>query len=433
MFDVTVIGGGISGLLAAWKCHTEGYNVVLLEAKSTIGGNVQTLTSAPYRLETGPHSFMGSSEYMWKLINELKIQSDTRKATPISKFRYIYRNGLLHVLPMNVTSFLTTQLLSPFAKLRLMMEPIIPSKAAPGDTAWDFFVRRFGQEAASYLMSPFVSGIYAGDVKKLGAKAAFPKFWSFENEHGSMILGAIRFVHDKKKRLKKEGIEYKGGLFSFNRGLGTLTEHLADRLAGKYLLNSPVKTIEYSDGYYYVKGDNFTEQSKTVILATPPSESAGIIKIIAPKAADNFKTIPMAPVTVIHWAHKKLNRPFPLGFGFLVPRHYDLNTLGTLFPSQLFPDRSPQSHHLFASFYGGMHDPEVAEYSDTDLINTLIKEHSVFFHGCLEKPEIIEILRYTHAIPQLLPDHSHKLAGISSQLSNYKGIFLAGNYLTGVG
>ncbi len=434
MYEVIVVGGGISGLTTAFLLKRAGYDVLVLEEKSHAGGHIRTLSEKNTLLETGPHSFMGSSENTWKLVEDLKIDEFVAPASPSSKNRYIFRNDQLTPLPMGLSSFIRTQLLSTSAKFRLMMEPLVPNGAKDDDTAWDFFCRRFGKEAASFIMSPFISGVYAGDVKMLGAKAAFPKFWNFEKDSGSMILGSIKYMQAKRKRLKKEGIKPKKGLFSFKGGLGKITQSLADKLAANIITNSPVSAVQKNQNGYVVKNNSESWTARSVVLATPPSVTASILKDSLPGDVDGLKNIPMAPVVMIHWKVKENNQDFPDGFGFLMPRLYDFRVLGTLFPSRLFTDRVPNGWQLFASFYGGMTDPEAVSMDDDELIVLLYDEHRRLFKSDLESAEILRILRYSGAIPQLLPDHPEKISALRAALARkLPGIALAGNYLTGVG
>lgn len=434
MHDVIVIGGGISGMTAAFLLRQNGYDVLVLEKENQPGGNIRTESHEGILMETGPHSFMGSSEFTWKLIEKLNITEKVISASPSSKNRYIYRNGRLLPLPMGVSSFLKTPLLSWPGKFRLMMEPFIPNRAKEDDTAWDFFCRRFGREAADFIMSPFVSGVYAGDVKMLGARAAFPKFWNFEKQSGSMILGAYKYIKKKKRRLKREGIEIRKGLFSFEGGLGTLTQDLAARLDGNILTEKEAVSIKKNPSGYTVESKEENWKSKSLVLAAPPSASASLLENSLYTQTETLKKIPMSPVVVLHWKIKEENSNFPDGFGFLMPRLFDYRILGTLFPSRLFPDRIKKGWQLFASYYGGMTDPDAVNLDDSALEELLLKEHRRIFRNPLEGAEIIRIHRYPEAIPQLLPGHPETISQFQAVLKKkMSGGFLTGNYLIGVG
>jgi oxygen-dependent protoporphyrinogen oxidase len=433
MHDVIVIGGGISGLTTAYNLQLQGYSVRILEEKSEVGGNIRTVACDGFRLEVGPHSFMGSSEHVWKLTEALRLEEDAEPARAESRFRYIYRDGRLHPLPMGAGMFLRTPLLSLRAKLRLGLEPFIPGGARDEDTAWEFFCRRFGREAATYIMSPFVSGVYAGDVRMLGARAAFRKFWEFEKDGGSMILGAVRYMRAKRKRLAAEGVAPRRGLFSFRGGLGRITQRLGAVLGDAVLTDAAVEAIRPLPSGFEVISPRGNWQSRSVVLAVPPAAAAAILDGVLPGLRPEFDAIPMAPVVLAHWSPGPGQNGGPPGFGFLMPRHYDLRVLGTIFASQLFSLRAPDGSALYSSFYGGMHDPAAMDLTDAELAELVTADHRRIFGHTALAPRIIKIWRYPAAIPQLLPDHPERIDAIRRRTAELPGLFLAGNYLTGVG
>jgi len=435
MRDVMVIGGGISGLTAAWRLNRMGLDVELAEADSSPGGNLKTLVSDGYRMESGPHSFMGSSEFTWKLIREMSFHHAVEPASPVSNNRYIYRDNRLHALPLGALAFIRTKLLSLPAKIRLGMEPFMPGGAKPYDTAWDFFIRRFGEEAATFIMGPFISGVYAGNPKQLGARASFPKFWNFENDWGSMIIGAYFYMRAKKKRLAREGEAIRKGLYSFKGGLGRLTEHLADALGDAVRCGVTVTALDcLDDGTWRVRGDaGYEVTARSVVLAVPPHRLVPLVRDVIPESVEPLEKIPMSPVIVAHWAYPSAEKRVPPGFGFLMPRIYQWHVLGTLFPSHLFRNRAPEGQDLLVSFYGGMLDPETLNLDDAAFARLVEREHESILGANRERGRLLKILRYPHAIPQLLPDHPDRMAAVSRAVTRCSGVFLAGNYLTGVG
>ncbi len=240
MYDAAVIGAGISGLSAACRIQSAGLSVVVLESEESPGGNMRTVRESGYLLERGPHSFLGSSRAIWKLLADVSFTDSVQPATPAARYRYIYRDGRLHALPLSPLQFITTKLLSTRAKLRLMAEPFVRGRPSPEDTVETFFTRRFGREAATYITGPFVSGIYAGDPSRLGAADSFPIFWELESTSGSLVLGGFRMMLSRRKN---DDAPRRRGLFSFGGGLGELMSHLASRLGPALRLSTPVESL----------------------------------------------------------------------------------------------------------------------------------------------------------------------------------------------
>src|SRR5690606_35073440 len=144
------------------------------------------------------------------------------EARPESKRRFILRGGKLCEVPDGPAALLTTPALSWRGKLRLMYEPFAPGPP-PGveATVHEFATRRIGAEAAEMLVDAAVSGISAGDSRRLSVSAQFPMMTEMERDHGSLVKAMFA------RRKKGQG---PSKLLSFDEGMGTLTTGLAARL-----------------------------------------------------------------------------------------------------------------------------------------------------------------------------------------------------------
>lgn len=433
MHDAIVIGGGISGLTAAWKLKKDGRKVLVLEEGAVPGGNIRTVELDGFHAESGPHSFMGSSEFVWKLVDELNMLGEAEAADAVSANRYIFRDGRLHALPMSAGSFLTTRLLSFKGKMRLAMEPFVRRGGHPDETAWEFFVRRFGEEAAMYIMSPFISGVYAGDINALGARAAFGKFWYFEQESGSMIRGAMKYMKAKRKRLERAGVPTRRGLYSMKGGLGALTGRLARDLGEELVAGVAVDGLSRHESGVSVSAAGKEYTARAAVVAVPPVRAAALFNSAMPEVAGRLRAVPMVPVALAHWTSRNPVGQVPAGFGFLIPRVAGPRALGTLFPSQLFSGRAPDGQSLFASYYGGALDPEVLALDDEALFKLLLEEHTRILGFELVEPRLLKVIRNAHAIPQMVPEHLEAMEAVAARLESFPAVSLAGNYLTGVG
>jgi len=431
MKDVIVIGGGVSGLTAAWLLRRAGMKVLVIEANDVVGGNLRTEQEAGYTFEQGPHSFMPSSDAVWEMIEELDLVDQVEPASAAGQERYIFKQGKLVKLPMSMGSFLSTPLISFGAKLRLMTEPFRKGEASKDDTAYDFFVRRLGQEAVKWMIGPFVSGIYAGDPAKLGARDAFNKMWLWEKESGSMIRGAMKYMKGKKK--EREGRPYKSGLLSFKGGLGVLTKRLGDDLGKDINAGESVQNLYKNSTRWVIDTEVARYECRNIVLAVPPGAASNLIVDVSQKMSKLLARIEMSPVAVVHLGIKGEDaKTIPDGFGFLAPRGEGIRTLGCVFTSRIFKERAPEGCHILSCYIGGVFDKEAISLSDEILLEAvLIDLENVF--GRKFEPEFARILRHPQAIPQLNLRHIEQIEQIKNLADELGNMELAGNYLSGVG
>lgn len=67
--QITVVGAGIAGLVAAIACAEEGAKVRLLEAHEQLGGRARS-TDGPYKANLGPHALYKKDDSLWGWMGE---------------------------------------------------------------------------------------------------------------------------------------------------------------------------------------------------------------------------------------------------------------------------------------------------------------------------------------------------------------------------
>jgi protoporphyrinogen/coproporphyrinogen III oxidase len=433
MKDLIIVGGGISGLAAAFTAAQLGLKFELLESREVAGGNIRTEIRDGYLLERGPVSFLASSENIHGLAERLQATGRVTQALARSAARYIYRNGEAHKLFTGPGSFITSRLLGWRGKLALMTEPLRTARGSENDTAREFFVRRFGEEAASYLAGPFVSGVYAGDVNSLSAPAAFPLFWGFEQKHGGMIRGMIPHMKKKKWIAEQTGQALPAkGLYSFDNGLGTLAGLITEKLGVTVTCSFPVKKIEKIPEGFAVHGDSGSRQARSVILAVPAFEAARMLETELPEAAGGLRDIQYQPVAVVHLAFEGKEDEWPEGFGVLIPREEGVRTLGVLYPSSMFNGRAPQGQRLFTCYIGGAFDPQAVELPERELIDIAARDVAQVV-GVKGSPVFGTVIRHSQAIPQYTLGHTARVRLLDKTMQETPGLYFASNFMRGVG
>ena len=423
--SVIVIGGGISGLTCAYSLKKRGVDVAVLEASDSAGGMIHSVEENGYLFEAGPQSF-STTPQLDALIEDLNLTNEL-VAAPAKAPRYIFVNGQLHPVPLSPGAFIGSSLLKWSTKFSILLDPFRRSFPPEDDESIGAFVRRkFKPELLELLVGPFVSGIYAGDPEKISLRAAFPAVHEAERAAGSIVRGM------RAAATKRTGPRVKPTLASFRRGNQSLINALADKLADSLRTGTRVSQIaKANDRRFAIDSELGQFQSEHLVIATPTSVAATLLKNLAPATTGALSQIEYAPVAVVSLGYRRFDVTHSLdGFGFLVPRSAGLKILGTVWTSSLFPGRAPSDHVQITSFLGGATDPDTASLSDSSLVELAHRELAPIL-GLKGHPVALQVTTYERAIPQYNLGHSARLTAVAREVSKFPGLHLIGNYLRG--
>ena len=268
--SVAVIGGGITGLTAAFRLHRAGVPVTVYEASDRTGGVIKSTRSDGFLAESGPNTLLETSPVIGDLVRDLGLEQTRLYSNPAAKNRYLVRGGKPVPVPESPAGMLTSKLFSIGAKLRLLTEPFV-RRAAPDveESVAQFVLRRLGQEFLDYAINPMIAGIYAGDPARLSVRHAFPKLHALEQRYGSLILGQLFGARERAR--SREVSKQTAPKFSFPGGLQTVTDALHHELRASVRLRSGVKAIRQTpkgwDLYVSCGGGEMTCQHEAVLLA----------------------------------------------------------------------------------------------------------------------------------------------------------------------
>jgi oxygen-dependent protoporphyrinogen oxidase len=440
---VLIIGAGISGLASAWFIQQQGFSVTVLEAGNQVGGNLQTVQKHGCLWERGPNSFINNRPAMAQLIDEIGLKPHIVLAKKEAHKRYIGKKGSVLALPTGIMDAVTTDVLSVFGKLRLLIEPLI-GKASFEESIAEHVRRRLGEQMLDWLIDPFISGVFAGDPEKLSVRAAVPKVYALEAEYGSMIIGGVAKMKAKSRQKKlneQQGIaSLDGAMMSFSGGLHQLPEMLAKKLGPVVTLNAQVDSLTYSSefGYQVMCGDQIWQASQ-VVLAVPAAQVARLIDDLVPtdealltRAKAYLQAIDYPAVASITMAFSKDQIEHALdGFGCLLPTKEGKQTLGVLFPSSIFSDRAPDDQHLITVFIGGGRGQHAMTLTPQQRAELVILELSPYL-GIQGRPLWHEESLWPKAIPQYHLGHLPRVALVDEALAQFPGLHLRSNWRDGV-
>jgi len=436
MNPVAIIGGGITGLTAAFRLSQGRIPVTLYEAGNRVGGPMQTINENGYLSEYGPNTILETSPKIGSLINDLGLEHRRLDSDPAMNKNYIVRNGKMRRLPTSPIRFATSPLFSIPAKLRLCCEPFIRAKPKTEDESLaNFVLRRLGREFLDYAIDPFVTGVYAGSPENLSVRYGFPKLKALEDEYGSIILGAILGARERKKRSEVE--KSKAKKLSFDDGLQVLPDTLRVMLGNAVELSSKVTRLrQTADGWIVTFTGNGGEEERhhsAIVLAAPAYKIAQIqIEADEPADLSLLKEIVHPPVARIVTGFRREDVADPLdGFGFLVPKVERLNILGTTFSSSIFPNRAPSGHVLLTTFIGGCRQPELATLPAEKLFDLTLRDLQRIL-GVRGKPTYQHHWLFPLAIPQYNVGHKKFADFMNATETRLPGFYFAGNYRDGI-
>ncbi|MCA1567454.1 MAG: protoporphyrinogen oxidase [Acidobacteria bacterium] len=461
---VAVVGGGISGLAAAYELtrHARSVDpaleVILVEASTRLGGTIRTHTRDGFLLEGGPDAFISEKPEALELTKQLGLESRLLETNAEHRRSFIVRGGRLrpvpegfHLLaPSRFRPFLTTDIFSWAGKARMACDLFLPRRAgaaANGDdddeSLAEFVRRRFGREALERMAQPMVGGIYTADPEQLSLRATMPRFLDMERADRSVILAMWR----ARRRAATDTRGTSGARYSlflsFDSGMQTLTDALAATLPPATVrLNTTVEAIDFEQetrrwnlrvSANETTGGGETIAADALCLALPAYASARLLGGVDSELAAELSAIPYASTATVNLAFRRADIPHALdGFGFVVPLVEHRRTLACTFSSVKFAGRAPAGHALLRAFVGGALQPEMYAL-DADRMIDAVREDLRALVGIERAPVFAHVEKWPRSMAQYHLGHLARVARIRRRLQDFPTLQLAGNAYGGAG
>ncbi len=432
--SIAIVGGGLTGLTAAWRLHRAGHRVTVLEKAPQVGGAMTSVAQDGWLIEAGPNSLQQTPEIA-ALLGELGLDAERIVANPAAKKRYIVRRGRLVPVPLSPPSLLTSPLFSLGARARVLAELLHRPRIRTSDTSLASFVAsHFGQEIVDYGLNPLVAGVYAGDPDKLSARHAFPNLWQLERSHGSLLRGFRAQAAARRARGEATGLV---PIISFARGLQTLPTALAAGLpAGTVQTDASVTGLIPGKPWKIIwnRADTVhTAEFNAVLLAVPaPALGQLVFGTLGERTLASLDHLPSPPVSSLFLGFRRDQVAHPLdGFGALVPAAEQRSFLGVLFSSTLFPGRAPAGHVALTVFAGGMRQPDTGRLATPALLARVLPDLRDLL-GITGDPVFTHHSFWPKAIPQYNVGHERFLEPLAQCENRHPGLFIGGNARDGI-
>ena len=445
MTRVAIVGGGISGLAAAYECEQRirsgvDLEYTLYESSSRLGGVLRTENVDGCIVEAGPDSFVSEKPWAADLCRSIGLGDQLSGSNDADRKTYILTRGRLVEMPdglmfMVPTKILPTGLSSLFSwktKLRMTQELFHPPQAVDHDESVAAFVERhYGSEMVDRLADPLLSGVYGGEAASLSVRAVLPRFAEMERTHGS--LG--RAMLAARKKMSSGPRKAAPSLFtSLKNGMQHLAESVSAQLTrGSFLMNTPVQAIQAEAGGWVVSAGFNSDQFDRVILALPASAAAAVLRMASSELSAELASIQYSSsITVGLGYNRKVRQSLPPGFGFLVPRSEGKLLLAATFVHNKFPHRAPENLALLRCFFAGSNAENVWPMSD-DRIVGIVRNELQQILGVRAEPQFARVYKWKSAMAQYGVGHLDRLERIERLRQQMPGLALAGNGFRGIG
>jgi oxygen-dependent protoporphyrinogen oxidase len=431
---IAIVGGGITGLAAAFELAERRVPFQLFEASRRAGGIIRTEHVDGFTIEAGPDSMLAQKPAAIELCERLGLGPRLiPMLTPRTAF--VLHRERLHPLPSRSILGIPATLrgiagygLLPWsARLRLALEPLIPAKRDDADeSVGSFFRRRFGDATVGLIAEPLLGGIHAGDIEALSIRSLFPRFVDAETRRGSVLRTLRRTRHPASA---------DGAFKALASGMSEIVTAIERRLPPDSILyGAPVEALSREGEGWTLRVNGAGHRADAVILATPAFVASRLLAGVDDRAASLSAEVPYVSTAsvALAWPRDAISHPLA-GSGFVVARRTNpLRITACTWVSSKWPARAPEGMALLRVYVGGAADPGAVELDDETLAGIAVRDITSVL-PISQPPVLTRVYRWRNAGAQHNVGQAARVASIESRLVHHPGILVAGSGFRSVG
>ena len=441
MKTVGVIGGGITGLSTMYhlqkivKANSLPIRLILIEGKDTLGGKINTVHDAAFKMEAGADSIVARKQNIKPFIEELGLEDEVvYNATGKS---FIHTDGelkkipedALFGIPMSLESLAKSELVSAEGKVDALKDFYTKNETFTKNDSIGLFLESFlGKELVQKQISPVLSGVYSGKLNDLTIAKTLPEMLDYKNEYGSIIRG----LSENKDKYQSKGNKK---FLSFKKGLSRLIERLEELLdTVEILKGNPVEKIKKNEGRFMVSLVNGeTIETDFVVLCTPHTTSQKILGDI--ELDQDFAGLLNSSMISIYLGFDIPDSTLPNGTGFIVGENSDLLCNACTWTSRKWEHTSENSQLLVRLFYKSSNPDyeKLQSLSKQELIQVALGDIKKSLDISVE-PVTSEVTKWENNMPNYHIQHPYIVQSLEKKITEkYPNLLLAGCSYYGVG
>lgn len=435
---LVVVGGGISGLTAAWYAAGAGFSVTVLEASPAVGGKLRVGPVAGVAVDLGAEAMLTVRPEGVDLLADLGLAHE--RVAPLTTSAGVRADGTSHPLPArtmlgipsDVEAVRKSGVLSAAGIAALEQEPELPPlDGLADDVAVGPLVRaRMGAEVVDRLVEPLLGGVYAGQVNELSLRATMPRL-ADELAVGGSLLSATRAVAGPGTRAPCGGSVFT----SLRGGLGRLPGALA--ATGRFTVrtSTTVRAIRRAASGFVIEVGAVPVaeliEADAVIVAAPAAKAARLLRGLVPFASAELAAIESASVAVVSFALPRAAAGhLPAGSGLLVGAGERLATKAVTLSSQKWPIVADVV--LLRASVGRAGEAHALQFDDAELTELVRRELRPLL-GIDAAPVDAVVTRWGGGLPQYAVGHVERVGRIRSAVAAVPGLAVCGAAFDGVG
>lgn len=423
MTSYAIVGGGISGLSAAWQLSAEpGVEVTVFEADARLGGKIATERFGGVDIDLGADNVLRRTPAAVELCREVGLATDALIHPAQTRAKVWVENALRPLpagtvlgFPVDLAAVEASGVLSAEGLRRAALEPTLPGLPIVGDVSLGELARaRYGDEVTTRLIDPLLGGIAAGDLDRMSLDAVAPQIAEVAHTATSLIEGLAPIL----AAAQQAGPVFAAPPHGMEQLVTALTARLVDR-GVRFETGAALDSLPSADG---------------VVVATPALAAARLLRLVSPPVASALDAIEHTSVVFVVTEYAEGDVAVPLdGSGFLVPRQVGAPVTAVSWASSKWERLRQPGTVLLRSSLGHRDADDVIDASDDAIIAAVQTAHRRTM-GIDTPPRRVRIVRYRDAFPQYDVGHLDRIAALDeSLLRDAPHVALCGMAFGGVG